>query len=224
MATIPITGNLETVGGVVTFTPTNILPSETLISCEITTGMRGTENERMTEALSFSFTTAETVELEHISNSPENGAFCCPVDSTISMTFDADIDPDTVIGEETVMAIGWYASETNEEPVPYVTVDGDWTVDDATITFTPTDDLPNAYVLVGVVSTGIRGLLGELLVEETATMIITIGEEMDDPAMLPVHQAINIAVDTTITATFDTDIMGNSVISNTFIVTYDDGL
>ncbi len=57
MAKIPISGSYSVVGSKATFTPTEDLPPETLVTVTLTSGIRGTENERLAESYVFEFTT-----------------------------------------------------------------------------------------------------------------------------------------------------------------------
>lgn len=212
MARVAIPGSFGVVNGVVTFTPTSDLPNNTEILVTVTTGVRGTANQRLATNYEFSFTTIDAVLLLSEST-PSDDATEVAVDTTIEMVFSADID------ETTVNATNIVIIDADTEDV----IAGSFAVVDNVVTFTPTSDLgynQNIQVTIGV---AVKGTNEETLAEAVVLTFLTIGDTMTVASTDPEDEDEDVAVDTTIEVTFSVDIDDSTVDSDSFKVEYDDG-
>jgi len=81
------------------FIPSTPLDNETTYTATITTGVQDTETINIAADVTWSFITIELPDIISptvLSKNPENGAVDLPVDTVVTVTFDEDMDSDTV--------------------------------------------------------------------------------------------------------------------------------
>ncbi len=153
---------------------------------------------------------------------PADGAVGVDVESIISVTFSNDVDPATVNNATFVVSAAG------------ATVQGHFGFDGNTVTFTPSPSfLDFGTIYEATIATGVEDLNGETLAEEYSWSFTTapsdpIVPQDPDPSVpnlpnglvktTPVDKAINVSVETYISAEFVEEINSESAAVDTFFV------
>ncbi len=212
MARVAIPGSFGVLNGVVTFTPTENLPNNEEILITVTTGVRGTANQRLATNYEFSFTTIDAVLLLN-SSSPTDDATEVAVAANIVLTFNFHIDEATAIAANIVVI-----DADTTDPIA-----GAFTVVEEEVTFNPTSNFSYNQNIKVTIGTGLKGINHEELAAPVVVTFLTIGDTMTVSETDPADEADDVAVDSTIEVTFSVDIDDSTVDSDSFVVEYDDG-
>lgn len=180
---------------VLTIIPDEELPGETEITITVARSLKSVIGKHVLKAYSWSFTTEET-DLVVSSVSPLDDATNVAVGAEIVVTFDKNINYETLSGEISVMA--------GEEVISFTTY-----TEDNVVTITPDSDLPPFTEISVTLGTGIQSENGNTLVEPYVWTFTTIQTYITVTAVTPLNEAtgVNPAVEPTVTfsESIDTD-------------------
>lgn len=143
-----------------------------------------------------------------VSNRPASGSRGAPINSTLSATFSAALDPATVNSTTFTVMSGTHL------------LAGTVSVSGKTATFAPNEVLPENSVLTGVVSTGVKDTTGRALYEDYSWTFHT-GTAQEAPAVVSTFPGVwAAAVDprSPVSATFSTT-LNLGALQGTFVVT-----
>ena len=201
----PVAGTVTYTGTTATFTPTAILANSTLFTATITTGAKDPAGASLAANFVWTFTTAATAAPPTVvSTVPANGATAVAVNTTISATFSEAMNPATING--TTFTV------TGPGATP---VAGTVTYTGTTATFTPTAILANSTVFTATITTGAKDPTGVPLAANFVWSFTTAAPPTV-VSTVPVNGATNVAVNTTISATFSVPMDATTINSTTF--------
>jgi hypothetical protein len=196
-----------------TFTPDLPLVTGTLYTATITTGAADLAGNHLATARTWNFTTAtpDLLSPAVTATFPNDGATFVAVTTPFTATFSEEIDPLT-LNPATFTVTG------GTGPVGGTV---SFNVATRTATFTPDAPLVNNTGYTATVTTGITDLAGNSLPTAQPWSITTIPQETILPyvaATLPAARAANVAIKTSITATFSEPMDPATITGTTFTV------
>ncbi|MGC2466317.1 MAG: Ig-like domain-containing protein [Candidatus Acidiferrum sp.] len=201
----PVAGTVTYTGTTATFTPSAALANSTLFTATITTGAKDPAGASLAANFVWTFTTAATAAPPTVvSTVPANGATAVAVNTTISATFSEAMNPATING--TTFTV------TGPGATP---VAGTVTYAGTTATFTPTAILANSTVFTATITTGAKDPTGVPLAANFVWSFTTAAPPTV-VSTVPVNGATNVAVNTTISATFSVPMDATTINSTTF--------
>ena len=198
----PVAGTVTYTGTTATFTPTVVLANSTLFTATITTGAQDPSGAPLAANFVWTFTTAPPPSV--ISTVPVNGAPAVAVNTLVSATFNAPMNPATISG--TTFTV------TGPGATP---VAGAVTYSGSTATFTPTAILANSTLFTATITTGAKDPTGAPLAANFVWTFTT----APPPSVIstvPLAGAINVAENTTVTATFSVPMDATTITTTTF--------
>jgi hypothetical protein len=198
----PVAGTVTYTGTTATFTPTVVLANSTLFTATITTGAQDPTGAPLAANFVWTFTTAPPPSV--ISTVPVNGAPAVAVNTLVSATFNAPMNPATISG--TTFTV------TGPGATP---VAGAVTYSGSTATFTPTAILANSTLFTATITTGAKDPTGAPLAANFVWTFTT----APPPSVIstvPLAGAINVAENTTVTATFSVPMDATTITTTTF--------
>jgi ketosteroid isomerase-like protein len=198
----PVAGTVTYTGTTATFTPTVVLANSTLFTATITTGAQDPSGAPLAANFVWTFTTAPPPSV--ISTVPVNGAPAVAVNTLVSATFNAPMNPATISG--TTFTV------TGSGATP---VAGAVTYSGSTATFTPTAILANSTLFTATITTGAKDPTGAPLAANFVWTFTT----APPPSVIstvPLAGAINVAENTTVTATFSVPMDATTITTTTF--------
>ncbi len=204
-------------GSVATFTPSAPLAYSTLYTATITTGVVGLTGASLVNNYVWTFTTAAApiVIVPRVSSTiPLNLATNVPLNQIVSATFSEPMNPSTInsanftlsaAGGGTVAGIVAYAAVGN------------------TLTFTPAANLVPNTMYTATITTGATDLSGNALTAPYTWSFTTgAGPATVAPQLMstyPLNAATNVALNSTVSATFTEAMNPLTISTSTFIVT-----
>jgi hypothetical protein len=200
----PVLGVVMLVGNTATFTPDDPLDEGTVYTASISTGVTDLAGLALASANTWMFTTIDLARPTVESTAPAIGATGVPTSTMVSATFSESMAPAATMGAFTLL----------DGLVPVlgvVTVVGD------TLTFVPDNPLDEDTLYSAVISIAATDVAGNALLAPFPWTFTT-GDETD-PLVLntnPSDMDLQVALNKTITATFDEDLDGSTVTSSTF--------
>jgi hypothetical protein len=198
----PVAGTVTYTGTTATFTPTVVLANSTLFTATITTGAQDPTGAPLAANFVWTFTTAPPPSV--ISTVPVNGAPAVAVNTLVSATFNAPMNPATISG--TTFTV------TGPGATP---VAGAVTYSGSTATFTPTAILANSTLFTATITTGAKDPTGAPLAANFVWTFTT----APPPSVIstvPLAGAINVAENTPVTATFSVPMDATTITTTTF--------
>jgi ketosteroid isomerase-like protein len=198
----PVAGTVTYTGTTATFTPTVVLANSTLFTATITTGAQDPTGAPLTANFVWTFMTAPPPSV--ISTVPVNGAPAVAVNTLVTVTFNAPMNPATISG--TTFTV------TGPGATP---VAGAVTYSGSTATFTPTAILANSTLFTATITTGAKDPTGAPLAANFVWTFTT----APPPSVIstvPLAGAINVAENTTVTATFSVPMDATTITTTTF--------
>ncbi len=201
----PVAGTVSYAGTTATFTPTTALATSTLFTATITTGAKDLTGVPLAANFVWTFTTAPPPTV--ISTVPINGSPAVPVNTAISATFSEAMNA-TTINATTFTLTGPGATP----------VAGTVSYAGTTATFTPTAILATSVLYMATITTGAKDPTGAAL----AANFIWTFTTAPPPTVIstvPVNGATGVAINTTISATFNEAMNPATINAATFTVT-----
>lgn len=208
------TGN-NTVPGVVTysgvtavFTPTNSLTPGTIYNVVITNGVKDESGKNMVDNYTWNFTTIDQSDVTPptvLSTVPVNGATGVLINSVIEANFSE------LIQVSTINDLTFFVKQGAQS------IEGAVTYSGLTARFTPTVALLENKVYTVTITTGVKDLAGNAIVNNN-TWSFTTGIESNDiipPVVVltdPLDLATNVSLNKTITADFS-EILNNQTVN-----------
>lgn len=174
------------------------------------TGCGGSDGGNTTDA---SPRATDKVAPTAISHQPEHNSSDIPLNISIPATFDEDVDPATIT-PDTVLVVDDITGETLEGEITY-------DHSSKTAIFRNAELLPDSIYTVAL-TTGIKDLAGNPM-EEDYTWQFTTGESLDttSPTVVntfPVHNSLNVSLNSVIVATFSEAIDPSTVNAQNIIL------
>ncbi len=197
-----------------TFTPSSLLATNTAYAVNVS----GLIDQAGNPAAAFptsSFTTgasgaADTSLVSVVSFSPTNGTTGVPVNTSIVVTFNKNVDPRTI--NNTTVAI----SDGNAS---FAVLAGNYAVNGAVVTFTPVSPLPGSATIQVLVNGGILDFVGNgLNAGITSTFTTAAVADTTAPqvvAVTPNNGATGIGLNATVVLTFSKSLNPNTVNART---------
>jgi hypothetical protein len=201
----PVAGAVTYSGTTATFTPTALLANSTLFTATITTGAQDPTGAPLAANFVWTFTTAPPPSV--VSTVPVNGAPAVAVNTLISATFNAPMNPATISG--TTFTV------TGPGTTP---VAGAVTYSGNTATFTPTTILANSTLFTATITTGAKDPSGAALAANFVWTFTT-APAPTVVSTVPLPGAVNVAENTTVTATFSAPMDATTITASTFTLT-----
>lgn len=197
-------GSLSVNDAVVTFRPSSSLEYSTNYTIVLGSEITDLVGNPLSSVIS-SFTTEEAPDEEAptvSSVNPTDGATSVEIETTISITFSEPINEQTVTG--TTMRLDAGASD----------ITGNLSVSSTGASFTPSVDLDYSTTYTVTLTSSIRDLAGNGLVNFSSTFTTEEAPDTDPPTVVstnPANNAIGVATNTDVTITFSEDIDSASV-------------
>ncbi|MFA4985027.1 MAG: Ig-like domain-containing protein, partial [Candidatus Brocadiia bacterium] len=213
--TTSVAGAVTYVGLTATFTPTDLLAASTLFTATITSEATDIAGNSLATNYVWTFMTGAILDVTPPtvdSTAPADAAVNAPINSQISATFSEAMNPLMITtvtfrltGPGTTPVLG---------TVTYVGV---------TATFTPTNLLAVSTLYTATISSGAKDVAGNAL-ESNYVWTFTSGLLLDVVAptvfsTLPLDTATDVAVNSTVTSTFDEAMAPLTITTATFLLT-----
>ena len=213
------TGN-NTVSGVVTysgvtavFTPTNSLTPGTIYNVVITNGVKDESGKNMVDNYTWNFTTIDQSDVTPptvLSTVPVNGATGVLINSVIEANFSE------LIQVSTINDLTFFVKQGTQS------IEGAVTYSGLTARFTPTVALLENKVYTVTITTGVKDLAGNAMVNNNTWSFTTIDQnELIPPTVVstdPENLAINISLNKTISADFSELLDVTTINSTSFLL------
>jgi hypothetical protein len=203
--TIPVTGNVTSVGTTAQFSPAGSLSPGTSYSAIVTTGVKDLAGNAMAASYTWQFTTGDSPDSTAplvLATYPASHSVGVSLNSAVTVTFNEAIDPATINAQTFILL------EDGTIPVA-----GSVTNVGTTVQFRPSSNLSAGASYSAVVTTGVKDLAGNALAANL-TWGFTTGSVSDSdtvgPHVLsvsPPDGSIDVPVDSPIVITFDEPIM-----------------
>jgi len=196
-----------------TFTPLSVLEMDTAYTATITTGVKDRAGNTLAGDYAWLFTTgsvSDTTPPEVVSTTPEPDASNVAINTSISAMFSETVNVSTITEDAFTLATGG----------EYVS--GGISYDGTTVTFAPDLNLSMSTTYTAVIGTGITDLSGNGLAAEY-TWSFTTGSTSDTTAPIvfstnPADGAVDVPVNTLLTATFSEEMDASTATNATFTV------
>ena len=201
----PVAGVVAYAGTKATFTPSGVLPNNTLYTATITSGAKDPAGTPLATNFVWAFTTAAPPTI--VSTVPANGAASVAVNTTISATFSE------AMNAATINAATFTVTGPGATPVA-----GGVTYTGTTATFTPTVALASSILYAATITTGAKDLTGAPLAANFVRTFTTAAPPTV-VSTVPANGAASVAVNTTISATFSEAMNAATINAATFTVT-----
>jgi Ice-binding-like/Bacterial Ig-like domain len=201
----PVAGVVTYAGVIATFTPAVALVSSTLYTATITTGAKNPAGAALAANFVWTLTTAAPPTV--VSTIPVNGATAVAVNTAISATFGAAMNP------ATITAATFTLTGPGATPVA-----GAVTYAGNTATFTPTGVLANSTVFTATITTGAKDPTGAPLATNFVWTFIT-APAPTVVSTVPANGGTAVPVNTLVSATFSEAMNAATINAATFSVT-----
>lgn len=185
-------------GVIATFSPSTNLTASTVYTATVTASAKDLAGNPMAADYVWSFTTGTTsdaVKPTVTATDPVNNATSVPFDKKITATFSEVMDPLTI-------STATYTLKNGNAVVP-----GTVTYSGTTATFNPNSALSPSTKYTATISTGAKDLAGNAI-NAAYTWVFTtdLAPDIDPPTVVstdPITNAVNVAIDKKISATFN---------------------
>jgi len=207
---VPGTVTLSSNRTALTFTSTNLLTVSTSYTVTVSGVTDVAGNTLTTFTSSFSTGTSGTADTSApsvVSVSPTSGTTGVSVNTTVTITFNKNIDP-TTLNNSTV------AIATNGSFSPVLA--GSYSVTGAVVTFTPLTPLPgNTNVFVAAFANGVKDLVGNAISTTFSSSFTTGAEGSTNPPTIlmvtPNNGATSIGLNATVVLTFSESLNATTI-------------
>lgn len=201
----PVAGTIAYSGATGTFTPAAVLANNTLFTATVTTGAKDPGGASLAANYVWTFTTAPPPTV--VSTVPANGATTVPVNTLVSATFSATMNPATITGATFTV--------TGPGATP---VAGAVAYSGRTATFTPAAVLPNSTLFTATITIGAKDSTGAPLAANYVWTFTT-APPPTVVSTIPANGATAVLVNTLVSATFSAAMNPATVTGSTFTVT-----
>lgn len=212
----PVAGAVTLTDFTATFTPSAPLAANTTYTARVTTGVHDLAGNAMASDTTWTFTTGAAPDLTPptvVAATPLPSSIGVPVGTTVSATFSEAIASGT-LSSQTFFLSGTGANGG--------VVAGTLALNGTTATFTPSAPLVYGVVYIAQIATAVTDLAGNHLANDYIWDFKTEAPpDLTPPtvtAVTPPAAATNVAIGTTITATFSEAVAPASVSTTTFLV------
>jgi hypothetical protein len=211
--TTPVEGTVTYIGTTATFTPSAILAYATTYTATITKGVRNLLGNFVTSNYAWSFNTEappDRVALTVISTTPANATKGVATNSTVTATFNKEIDPSTFTQSSFTLKQG------------ITSFGGIVTCAGTVVTIKPTKNLAYDTFYSATITAGVKDLAGNTL-ENDFTWSFTTATEIDTTAptvvsVFPPENANDVPVNTILKAIFSEAVNASSLTTAAFTV------
>jgi hypothetical protein len=193
-----VSGKVAAVGTSATFTPDSTLAVNTVYAATVTNGVKDLAGNAMVNNYVFTFTTglaADTTRPTVSVISPTNSAIAVPVNRKVTVGFNEVMDPLTITTASYKLA-GPGTAPVTGKVVPVGT----------TAVFTPDSSLVNNTLYTGTITTAVKDLAGNPLLNDYVFTFTTGGvTDVIAPTVIlvnPLNLATNVAINSAVNATF----------------------
>jgi hypothetical protein len=212
---VPVPGTVTYSGTTAVFQPTSALAPDTEYTATITTGVKDQAGNPMASNYVWTFTTgssADTTAPTIGSTSPSDTATGIATNAALSATFSEVMDPTTITSSTFTL--------TGPGATP---VAGTVTYSGTTAVFQPTSALAPNTEYLATITTGVKDLAGNPMASNYAWTFTT-GSSADATAPTigstnPANGAVDVAGDSTISATFSEEMDPATITTSTFTLT-----
>jgi ketosteroid isomerase-like protein len=201
----PVAGSVTYAGNTATFTPTTVLPNNTVFSARVTTGAQDLAGNALAANFAWSFTTAAPPTV--VSELPANGATAVAVNAAISATFSEAMNP------ATINATTFTVTGPGATPVA-----GAVTYAGTTTTFAPSAALTTSTSFTATITTGAKDSAGAPL-GANVVWTFTTAPPATVISTIPADGATGVAVNTALSATFSEPMNPATINAATFVLT-----
>jgi hypothetical protein len=209
----PVSGTVVLNGTTATFTPSSPLAYGTSYLVRITTGVQDLAGNHLASEHTWTFTTAPQPDLTPptvTAVTPLAGTTGVAIATTVTATFSEAVAPASVSTTTFLLTGGGAVAGT-------VTLNG------TTATFTPSAPLAYSTTYTARVTTGVEDVAGNNLTADFVWTFTTRSAPDTTPPTVtsntPLSGATNVAIGTTVTATFSEAVATASVSTTTFLLT-----
>lgn len=191
----------------VTFTPISPLSSSTTYTATITTEVRDIDGDAMASDYTWSFTTTDVTVPAISSTNPADGASGVGLNSTITATFNEEMDAATITTDTFTVSDG------------ISKIKGDISYNNMTATFTPSRPFSYSTTYTVTITAGVKDLAGNAMVDDYIWSFATV--DIIPPLVIstnPANGASIVAVNSIITVTFNEEIDSSTITTGTFLI------
>ncbi len=214
--TTPVEGTVSYVGVTATFVPENNLDQNKLYTATIHTGVTDIAGNGMTDNYTWSFTTGDTIDdvrPEITSTFPKDGDIEITLDSTVSAIFSEAMNPLTINSATFILKYGT------------TIIEGSIFIIGNRVVFDPENDLMAETEYTATVTSLVTDLAGNTM-EDDFVWKFTTGKDLTllPPVIIstiPLDEAIDVSIDTDISAEFSKEMDILTITDLTFLVTDD---
>ncbi|HSI77160.1 MAG TPA: Ig-like domain-containing protein [Lunatimonas sp.] len=202
-----VAGNVSYSGTTATFTPTSPLAANLVYTGTITTGAKNVTGTALASNFVWTFTTVANVAPTVLSTDPVNNATGVALNKVVRATFSEAMDPATITGTTFTVKQG------------NTVVAGTVSYSGTTASFTPTNPLADNLVYTGTITTGAKNAAGTALANNFVWTFTTVASVA--PTVLstdPVNDALGVALNKVVGATFSTAMDPATITGTTFTV------
>lgn len=207
--TTPVAGLVSYSGSTASFNPAADLLPGTIYTATVTTGAKNVAGTTLVTNYVWTFTTANPVVVPPtvILTSPLNNATGVAINKTVTATFSVPMDPLTITSTTYTLKQGT------------TTVAGSVSYSGTTASYDPTADLLPGTIYTATVTTGTKNVAGTALVSNHVWTFTTSSAIVIAPTVIstdPASNAIGVALNKTIAATFSVPMNPLTISSSTF--------
>lgn len=201
----PIAGTITYTGNTASFTPTLSLAENTTYTARISTKTKDLMGNFLQAEYVWVFSTGAVLKPVVITTDPINNAIAVKFDKTISATFNMVMDPSTL------------NATTFKVNQGLTVVAGAITYTGSTVSFVPTNPLLANKIYTVTITTGAKNSLNTAMMADyiwsfTTDVVPTV------IATDPLNNAINVALNQTVTANFSTIMNATTINATTFLL------
>jgi hypothetical protein len=209
----PVAGTVSYTGTKATFTPVGNLPPFSTFTATLTTGVRSQSGIPLPANRVWSFTTCSGPPMVLVTIPINNDLACLHINSAISAIFNEPMNPSTIISPATTFTLMQTVGSIPVAGTVALSLDG------LTAVFTPSVDLLPLTQYTATISTGVTDLTGKHMAAPYPWHFTTCALPPDiiPPTLIstiPANLATDVALNTTVTATFD-EAMNPLTLNNT---------
>lgn len=211
--TTPIAGVITYAGSTATFSPTNNFLPNTKYTGTVTSGVKDPAGNAMISNYVWNFTTGAGPDVKAptvISTDPANAAVSVALSQKISATFSETMDSLSTTTSFTLV----------NTTLGGTSINGSVTYSGATAVFSPSADLAPNTTYTGTITTGAKDMAGNALANKYVWNFTT-SNDATPPTVIstdPLNNAINIAIDKKVTATFSEAMNPSTINTTTFML------
>ena len=199
-----VAGSIYTIGNKAYFNPSNNLAASTTYTATITNNVKNSAGIKMANDYVWSFTTGAALAPVVTSVDPLNNATNVAIDKTLSANFNMVMDPVTINSNTFTLKNG---SNVVNAQVSYL---------GTTATLNPTNDLLPGTTYTATITTGAKSAGGTPLANNFVWTFTTASSAPLVTSVDPMNNALNVAINKTLSANFSMAMDPLTINTNTF--------